>query len=481
MKTTTMLLNALQNPDRYLIAAPRIELIQEQTRFLSAKALELGVKLPTIRVAHGGNRSLGDVRRQISDCAAELKNVKHAILYVTHEGLKLADLQPFAGWHGCIDEVPDGPKSNSFSASATFRQFADAFDLEPVGDAEWWRVLRKPGAPSPQEIRRDSTIKSLAEFYKAVNGGQDVFVNIGRWEDARDGRKIRWWSLWTPLVLKHFASVTIAGANFDHSLCNLVLQQWFSDQVTIEKRPVSTGVPRAHPTVRLWHFTRKHTGTTQFWDEPEGSWCLNQICRYLIAIGGVGYWSGNEVVRKYLRHWFPGEMVPPKQAGTNSLIQHTSCAIVYSNKPQDADEAILDVFGLNKEEIRRAREIEDIIQFVMRGAIRRPDYGCGYDVYLYSLDQAEAVAEYLRANVSPHVSVEAVKEAGILDYERPDAKPSSAAGTRNSARRTPEQRREANRLSQKKRRGEQRAEKIAAGTYRRPGSPGKAKSAKTLL
>jgi hypothetical protein len=476
MKTTTMLLNALQNPDHYLIAAPRIELIQEQTRFLSAKAAELGVELPAIRVAHGGNRSLGDVRRQISDCAAELNKVKHAILYVTHEGLKLADLKPFTGWHGCIDEIPDGPKSNSFSASATFRQFADAFDLEPVGDGEWSRVLRKPGAPSPQEIRRDSTIKSLAEFYKAVNGSQDVFVNIGRWEDARDGRKIRWWSLWTPLVLKHFASVTIAGANFDSSLCNLVLKRWFADRVAIEKKPVSTTIARAHPTIRLWYFAEKHTGTTQFWDEPEGLLCLNRICRYMMAIGGVGYWSGNEVVRKYLMHWLPGEMVSPKQAGTNSLIQHTSCAMLYSNKAQEADEAILEVFGLNKEDIRRAREVEDTIQFLMRGSIRRPDYGGGYDVYLYSLDQAEAVAEYLRAHVSPHVSVEAVEEAGILDYERTDAKPGSAAGTRNSVRRTPEQRREANRLAQRKKRRREKVEKIAAGTYRRPGSPTKTQS-----
>jgi hypothetical protein len=478
MKTTTMRLNALRNPDHYLIAAPRIELIQEQTRLLAEKAVELGVKLPQIRVAHGGNRSLGDVRRQISDCAAELKKFDHAILYVTHEGLKLADLQPFAGWHACIDEAPDGPKSGSFSASATFRQFADAFDLEPVGDGKWYRVLRKPGAPSPQEIRRDSTIKSLAEFYKAVNGSQDVFVNIGRWEDARDGRKIRWWSLWTPLLLEHFASVTIAGANFDSSLCNLVLQRWFADRVTIEKRPVRMAGPRAHPSIRLWYFAEKHKGTTQFWDEEEGSWCLNQICRYLMAVGGVGFWSGNEVVRKYLRHWLPGAMVSPKQAGTNSLIQHTSCAMFYSNKAQEADEAILEVFGLDKEEIRRAREFEDIIQFLMRGSIRRPDYGGGYDVYLYSRDQAEAVAEYLRANVSPHVSVEAVKEAGILDYERPDAKLSSATGARNSARRTPEQRREANRLSQKKRRGKQRVEKKAAGTYRGPGRAAKATVAK---
>jgi hypothetical protein len=249
--------------------------------------------------------------------------------------------------------------------------------------------------------------------------------------------------------------------------------------VTIEKKPVSTTIARAHPTIRLWYFAEKHTGTTQFWDEPEGLLCLNRICRYLMAIGGVGYWSGNEVVRKYLMHWFPGEMVSPKQAGTNSLIQHTSCAMLYSNKAQEADEAILEVFGLNKDDIRRAREVEDTIQFLMRGSIRRPDYGGGYDVYLYSLDQAEAVAEYLRANVSPFVSVEAVKEAGILDYERPDAKPSSVAGARGPTRRTPEQRREANSRSKAKGRAKNRNERIAAGTYRGRGRPPKAQSGAT--
>jgi hypothetical protein len=32
------------------------------------------------------------------------------------------------------------------------------------------------------------------------------------------GRKVKWFSLWTPLALKEFASVEIASASFEHSL-----------------------------------------------------------------------------------------------------------------------------------------------------------------------------------------------------------------------------------------------------------------------
>jgi hypothetical protein len=109
-------------------------------------------------------------------------------------------------------------------------------------------------------------------------------------------------------------------------------------------------------------------------------------------------------------------MVLPKLAGTNTLIDQTSCALVYSNKAQDADAAILDVFDLTRAEIEQARELEDLFQFVMRGAIRRPDFGGEYNVYLYDRTQALALEQYLRKHrITDDVTLVGIHEAGILD------------------------------------------------------------------
>ena len=66
--------------------------------------------------------------------------------------------------------------------------------------------------------------------------------------------------------------------------------------------------------------------------------------------------------------------------------------------------------------ILRAREEEDILQFVTRGAIRKPSFDGDYDIYLYSERQAELVAEKLSAG-GFNKPVELVPEpnAGIMD------------------------------------------------------------------
>jgi hypothetical protein len=98
------------------------------------------------------------------------------------------------------------------------------------------------------------------------------------------------------------------------------------------------------------------------------------------------------VVQHLLEHRVAGEMVPPKLAGLNALRDHRSCAFIYSSKSVGEDKPLKSVFSLNEDDIVAARETEDIVQFVYRGAIRNPSYDGPYDIYLYNRDQAEAVA-----------------------------------------------------------------------------------------
>jgi hypothetical protein len=470
-----MLQVTLLNPGRYLIASPRIELMEEQAQFLQEEAAKLGKSMPPLRLIHAKRSHRGDVSRQMADAARDLKDEDHCIVFITHEGLRIGDLTPFTNWHACVDEIPDSTISGSFSGAATWQYLAGVFDLKPVGDDKWSEVILRPNAPSMNEVINDDLMQPLAAFHKQVRAGQGVFVNLSDWPDAQGrGRKVQWWSLWTPLALEQCASVTITGANFETSLCHQAIKMWFSDRIELDFKSVGTDILRASSEVRIHYFTKAHTGSTTYWAESDGRWCLNQVCRYLEGIGGVNFWSGNEVVRNYFEHRFPGQMVLPKMAGTNSLIGHNSCALIYSNKAQEADEPILELFNLDKAAIRQAREIEDVIQFVMRGAIRQPDFGGIYDVYLYDIAQAEALESYLREHrITDQVTLIPVAEASILDKSRSVMKGTNTAAAidvRSDAERKGE-RRAKDRDRQKKHRSKQRAATVTAGTLRPRGRP----------
>jgi hypothetical protein len=363
-KTRTMLTEILQAPGKYLVALPRVDLMKEQSEFLKARAAELKIPLPDIRLVH--NDCPGNVPNQMKAAARDFADAHHAVVFITHEGLRIGDLTQFADWHARIDEIPDTIVSGSFKAGAAHHHLAPIYNLVPVDDGNWWHVEPNAGGLQTNEVLNDTAVKALAHFHKAVRSQSGVFVDIGDWRDVKgQGRDVQWWSLWTPLALEKAESVKIACAGFEHSLCYHVMKSWFSDRVTFEDQIVGGNAPRAQPGVRIHYFTEGHTGTTEFWDTSDGRGCLNKIARYLEKIGGVGYWSGNEYVQKYMEHWFPGTPVKPKLAGTNSLIEHTSCAMIYSNKPQKGDEAIPEIFGLSKADIKEAREIEDVVQFVI--------------------------------------------------------------------------------------------------------------------
>src|SRR3712207_2894222 len=104
-KSRTMLMDALNTPGLYVIAAPRTDLIDEQFAFLWEQAKLQGLSV-SIQAVHGKQRG-GDVPRRIADAAKELAELRHAILLITHDMLTSIDLSPFTGsskpWHARID------------------------------------------------------------------------------------------------------------------------------------------------------------------------------------------------------------------------------------------------------------------------------------------------------------------------------------------------------------------------------------------
>jgi hypothetical protein len=247
-----------------------------------------------------------------------------------------------------------------------------------------------------------------------------------------------------------------------------------SDHDRVEP-PITIPGMRSQPRrVLIHYFTQAHREASTFW-EDKGRDCLLNVCKHLEK-QPIGYWSGNKVVTGYFHGRLSGDMVSPKAEGTNSLMHYKSCAFIYSSKELQSDAPLIDMFGLNREEIERAREIEDIIQFVCRGDLRNPNSTGDYSVYLYDRYQAEALAAYLTEHGLGTVELIPVEEAGLLDMSRPGrGRPPSEPEDLRSKEERLKQTQASDAERQQRKRDKDKAEEERQGIYRRkPGRPTKA-------
>jgi len=182
-------------------------------------------------------------------------------------------------------------------------------------------------------------------------------------------------------------------------------------------------------------------GSTSFWESHDGLRVLAPITDVLAKnLPGEGFWSGNKIIETVMMGRLKGQFIPPLAAGLNAYREARECAFIYSAKPTPKDKPLMDVFALTKADIERAREEEAITQFVMRGAIRNPDYGKPYGIYLYSKPQAERLREKLIQIGFSDVTLAAV-DVGVLTGRRVRS---------GSSERTAEEREAAKKARQKK-------------------------------
>ncbi|AWI89823.1 hypothetical protein C0214_17080 [Methylobacterium sp. DM1] len=482
-KTLSVLNDVAETPGRYVIAVPRKELAEEFASYLRER-LEAVTRSAIVKTIHSGQPGFREgVVRRIEEALREQSECAHCVVLITHEGFLGVDPVLFEGWHVRIDEVPDGAVvSDAVNAKTSYVTLEKHFALESLGHGLGWsRVVPLPGSePATRSAYLGDAAEKLAPLFKlASNPHRLVLIDLAEWQDARLRQQVRYWSIWTPMDVSGCASMVITGASFFNSLVSHACRKFHGDEMVFERITPSID-RRANPSVTIRYFTR-HRGTTEWWKGDEGSLCLVRISQYLERSGFSGFWSCNASERKVFLHRFPSATTcSPKQAGTNSLRHHTSCMFVYSNKAQAADSAILEVLDLKRDYIGKIREEEDIVQFVMRGAIRDPSFDGSYDVYLYSQDQAEALASYLvREGITAEERVEVLRvvEAGIMDVAGPEPKgpyvtvtPAEAAST---IRESKELKLTKDRERKRRQRDASKAQQKADGSYRGRGRPKK--------
>jgi hypothetical protein len=462
---------------KYVIACPKIKLLDEVKTRIEANAAHKGVRGPEIALIHAqnNNRKLSVIQR-IEGTPTDYRKIDHVVALITHEGMMSADMSRFQGWSIFIDEVPNSIQSGILKGPALAYFMDVAYSLSPHPyEAGWSQVSAKEDGPRPGSVQRDPMLSGLTEFDKRVRGSGSVYVKGASWDEFKDVNKpIHWCALWTPQSLDAFSSVTFVGANYMNSLGYMAARMSDCADVQWNERRIESP-PRAQmPSVTIRYFAGAHRGSTEYWSKDEGKACLLRVRDYLSQIPDLGYWSGNDMVQKLFEGHLPGEMVAPKQEGINALRHHTSCAYIYSAKANPSDQILLPLFDIERADVERARETEDIIQFVLRGSLRCNDFGGEYTVYLYERQQAEALAEYLQQEEIASVRLEPIEEAGLLDHKRTDERRREVVEDeqKKSMRRAERQKRDAERKRTK--RTKEAEKRKATNTYRGRGRPKKA-------
>jgi hypothetical protein len=406
-KSYDMRQEAIRNPGLYLFAYPSIALIGEQ---LAAFEAETSI---IVAEAHSEAAGSGTVQNRLERHQAyfEANKIDHAVVLITHEGLMGADLSAFRDWHVRIDEVPNTIQSGVVYAPASADFLKRAIAIEPVGSHGWGELRLLDKQRGWNALANDDLFRPLAEMMKQASRRHGVFVDTPDWTDS-----FGWCSIWPLASLTHCRSVKLAAASFDISLGAVVAKRWEAARVEFDPK-VKLRARTQEPAVRVHYFTQSHEGNTAFWAKRRGSRFLVNICDFLAAKEpNLGFWAANDVAERLLDHRLNGKPISPKAAGLNVYDDETSCALIYSSKALPGDKPAQALFGLTDDDILRAREEEDILQFVMRGAIRRCDFGGDYDIYLYSKRQAELVAAKLSASgIGKSVDLVPEPGAGIMD------------------------------------------------------------------
>ena len=414
-KSTTMRAEAINQVGRYVFFVPTIHLLNEQVADFTEDMKRLRPTGGHVAVyeAHSG-KGRGGVQRKLDDARAAVEDAgeAHAVIFTTHDALMTKDLSGFKDWHARIDEAPNAVKGGTIDMTESWPWFDVYFDLSPVGATGWSNLSLKGTAPNWKKLAKDSLLNGQVDFVKLAPSPGGVFVSTDAWVGSE---KVNWWWLWTPGLLKDFATVEIAGASYHTSLGAIVARKWFANSVNLINDPIPM-VRSKHPTVRIYFFTRAHKPATTFWESSNGRRMVKAVCDYLSSfVPDLGYWSGNDEVLKLMEWRVNGEKTSSKVMGQNKWRNLTKCSFIFSSGPTPNDRGIMETFDISEDDVFRAREDEDILQFAMRGAIRNRDFGDEFDVYVYTEDQADALAASLTASGIGAVEIVPVPEAGIMD------------------------------------------------------------------
>lgn len=462
-------------PGQYLLAVDRREVIEARIRRIEEKAAAAGthpVFRPIFSRCEGRfENGSENVRRQIREQPTKDNETPHVIIVCTHEGLLTSDLSTYQGWTLIIDETPNLWTFGQAQTEFTWPLYKRFFNLREIGGG-LSEIEVRGDAPTVTACKRDTGLSQ--EFCDTLRRWQSSrpIVNLTSWEQAGDGRQWWWSSVWNPKKLSAFKRVMILANSFEQTITYKLL-----DHAGVKLVPFAIQDNRSwqHRNLFIRYFAENHQAGSSFWsnrDDPSGSEALQKTFDWIRANSQPTnhYYSANVDTLKAVT--LPGEKLQPKVCGSDAYKHITCASFIYTAKPSAAEEKAFELYGITRNEIIRARQNEDLIQFLWRSWLREPNDTRDGEFRVYDRAQAEFLKEFIEATGRPiSVDLGHVSEAGVDEHQpkpvgRPKIKRTAAEEEDRKNRR---RKRDAER--KKRRRAESKQERIDDGTYVKPGHP----------
>jgi hypothetical protein len=381
-------------PGQYLLVQPRQDLIDKT----AAELRRLNVMLD-VRVVHGAVNVNGLLVFRHARTLPYTGNLAaHCVVLITHETLRQADLSGYERWMLIVDELPPVWIYGAYTVPATNTWFDRNFRTETTERKGWYRVIARKAGVDLARIMADDFARDAATFAKSVlRRKHSVFVNVATFEDVDE---FEWYAIFEPEALRHFAKIYLLGNAIEQSLLHKLWSTEYADAVEFVPFDIEARAYQArHVTIE--YFSERDAAVTYFDDKDYHP--LEDICLWLDQNASADHIYAFNNGRG--RDLVQGTRIAPKASGSNQYRHIHEASILYASRPSNKEKAVFKLLGLTEEEVRTAREYEDLFQFLCRTSIRDPSSSHPVTWRVFSRNQADYLA---RAIANDKVSVSVV-------------------------------------------------------------------------
>lgn len=408
-KTTWGIETMAATPSLTIYAVDRIKEMEDRADAIRKAARRLGT-MPTVRILNSEDGV--SVSREFPAEIAALKNLTHVVLIITHAALRLVDHADAEGWNLIIDEDPKLWVYDNIDTGQVSRPtWESLYNLSAPTHDGYSVISLKADAPSYQEMVRDTLTRAIAPFHNRVkaSGLHDdqtlrqgsVIVKLTDWDDLTE--RLTWFTIWDLRVLRRYNRVVILANSFFELLTARLIRLRFPE---IELRPIAItrSQPWAPRAVHINYVADDHTITVNHLrNTDEGRQIVADWAAWVRSrVRGPHYWCTNKdfAVPTAPDAVIPGERITSKIAGTNRFKDYHECSVLYAAKASPIESRVFaDLAGnqITREDVRRDREFEDLIQIVFRSSLRKPESTETVTLNVYDSEQAEFIRDYFEA------------------------------------------------------------------------------------
>lgn len=396
-KTTTAMKaigKGVQLGDKFIVAQPTKQLIENTVASQRNQISLMGAKTAVITSDRYPGKTHSEFIKAVNDATVD-------VIFTTHSTVMSCwQIANKGKWNLIIDEIPNVDVPFHANLSLTWNDWMKHVRVEDAGDADAMLVYPNVGAERTvqewawNELQDDVIAVTQSFWEMLVNPNYRLSITKADWQTVGfDGTaKLHAHGTLLPTILQGWNRVTIMGANFDNSLLSIV---WRSMGIDFQPDRAIVVTNATHP-LAAGQRARIHYFTERNWSK----YLRNQIGFHVIAeklaqhVSGQHIWSANNDVETYMWKAKDGTRIAPISHGLNSYVGFDKAVYLAALNDTPAHAKWLENnYGLDRDEIGKAKSFEAAYQMVMRTNLR--DQKGNLDVDIYVADRR--TADYLNS------------------------------------------------------------------------------------